>query len=410
MKRRILFYINRAYYRAFSRGLSLGLTLPFRLLDQVRFPELHHKEIRVANIDEEIEKLRQNISNAEDLDLEPQYLKLNPLKSRKHKKLRIAMLVNSRENHLINDVFEELRRSAISVGHICEIFPNQQELIVNQESLEDSDLARFLPNLVIVEAHNNPNKLESYTFRALPHLKDKLGFKVFLISIDLWRKFDIEFIQAWKDIYDVLIHLDRQSVEEFNLSKDFWWPYFSHPNSSHPIIPSTRSRKSNDLIFSGNLRFADRRRWLYHTSDIAKILGIKFKVESLDYNLNSWKSRTEYITELQNATACLNFSWKKPHFTLITFRTLDVISSGIALLQQEDPASKPLQDFFIPYKHYLPFTNLNDLSAILHVMKERPEIIHRIAQAGAEFYKARYSRDFLWSILEERFRLEAPAE
>ena len=166
----------------------------------------------------------------------------------------------------------------------------------------------------------------------------------------------------------------------------------------------------NRVLFSGNLRFPERRSWLYQSSKLAKQMNVKFKVEALNYTSAIWKSRNEYLRELNNVTACLNFSWKKSNFTLITFRTLDVISAGSALLQQEDPESMPLRDFLVPYLHYIPFFSKLELSAIFLLMKENPDLIEKIARTGSDFYKNRYSKTYLWSILENRFKFEAAYE
>lgn len=406
MKRKLKSTLSRVYFRVLSKALSIGFPEPFEWIDKIRFSHLIEENITPSAIREEKEKLLVKIRDSQQLHTEPKYLKINKTSMDSKTKLRIAILINANENKLLVDVFSDLKDSANAVGHICEIFTSSHEQLndksVGQENLL---LEQFKPDLVIAEAHNDPTKFHASKNLNLLNLKTKLGFKIFLISIDLWRDFDVKFIKSWRSLYDALIHLDIQSIEEFKIEKDFWWPYFSHPT-----IKEDKNVARNEVLFSGNLRFPERRSWLYQSSKVAKQMNVKFKVEALDYTSAVWKSRNEYLKELNNVTACLNFSWKKPNFTLITFRTLDVISSGSALLQQEDPESMPLRDFLVPYLHYLPFFSKLELSAIFLLMKENPDLIEKIARTGSDFYNNRYSKPYLWSILENRFKFEAAYE
>jgi len=406
MKKKLKRTLSRVYFQMLSKALSNGLAAPFEWIDKIRFSHLIEEDITPSAIREEKERLIFKIRDSQLLHTEPRYLKLNKTSTDSRTKLRIAILINEKENHLLVDIFNDLRNSANHTGHICEIFTCSNEYLINKAmSREQSQLVQFKPDLVIAEAHNDPTKFYACKNLNLLNLKTKLGFKLFLVSIDLWRDFDVKFIESWRSLYDALIHLDIQSIGEFKIGKDFWWPYFSHPTTK-----TDESVARKKVLFSGNLRFPERRSWLYQSSKLAKQMNVKFKVEALEYTSAVWKSRNEYLRELNNVTACLNFSWKKPGFTLITFRTLDVISSGCALLQQEDPESMPLRDFLVPYLHYLPFFSKLELSAIFLLIKENPDLIEKIALMGSDFYKNRYSKTYLWSILENRFKFEAAYE
>jgi len=406
MKKKLKSTLSRVYFQVLSKALSYGFAAPFEWIDKIRFSLSIEEDITPSAIREEKERLIFKIRDSQLLHTEPRYLKLNKTSIDSRTKLRIAILINEKENHLLVDVFNDLRNSANHVGHICEIFTSSNEYPINKGvSREQSQLEQFKPDLVIAEAHNDPTKFHASKNLNLLNLKSKLGFKLFLISIDLWRDFDVRFIVSWKSLYDALIHLDIQSVEEFKIEKDFWWPYFSHPTTK--TLEGVAHKK---VLFSGNLRFPERRSWLYQSSKLAKQMHIKFKVEALEYTSAIWKSRSAYLGELSTVSACLNFSGKKPGFTLITFRTLDVISSGCALLQQEDLESMPLRDFLVPYLHYLPFFSKLELSAIFLLMKENPDLIEKIARTGSDFYKNRYSKTYLWSILENRIKFEAAFE
>jgi hypothetical protein len=339
----------------------------------------------------------------------PRFLELNKDEHNKAEKLKIAILVNSSENELILDVFSDLYDSAIDNGFECKFFIFSGEVInlnINSRNILENEgldsLKNYKPDLVFAEAHSNSLDKLDVQIEHLAALKNEIKFKFFLISIDIWREYDINCIKKWSAVYDLLVHLDRQSVDFFQIKNEFWWPYFGHTKAKSLDLQSKNEK--SDVIFSGNLNFPQRRFWLYSCIQIAKSHKIKLIIQSLNYGSGRFKPRAIYLNELMTSKACLNHTWKKTGFTLVTFRTFDVVNSGRILLQQEDENSRPLRDFLIPYKHYIPFTSLEELEVIFQIMKEKPHLIEDIGKNGKVFFEDNYSSAYLWQILIRKFK------
>lgn len=386
-----------------AKFLSWGLAEPFKFIDK-NYPNNlinHPKKEEVLN---QKQIIQAHLRNAHEIVSSPRYLELNKIGLNINKHIRIAILVNSPENELISDVLSELYDSAINIGQECKFFmmsgkAEESNLRVkNKFEIENLlEIERYKPDLVFAEAHAKISKNYNSQIIFLEELKKRIKFKFFLISIDLWRDYDINCINNWKQIHDLLVHLDKQSARDFQISKEFWWPYFGHPKSNSQMVEPLEQKF--DVTFSGNLQFPERRFWLYSCSNIARTYKIRFKVNAITHSFGKLKSRSIYLNELLMAKTCLNHTWKKTGFTLITFRTLDIVNSGRTLLQQEDEMSKPLGDFLIPYKHYIPFTSLSELAAIFEIIKEDPKLIINVGKVGKVFYEENYTSYYLWQIL-----------
>jgi len=395
-------FVHRVYARLLRHSLSQTSLIGLRILDRFRFPEYRVPRIDLKKLGLQKELIEKEVFLAFDSSTVPRFLLENPFRNQDFSRLKIAILINENENKLLIDVFQELRKSAIDVGHECEIFNFSSKFReasrVQAGAINPNlELLDFNPDLVFIEAHNYPNDVVLSNGIELGNLKTRLGFKLFVVAIDLWRHFDVNFIDLWERHYDFLVHLDNESIREFGIKHEFWWPYFSHP-----LTPKEVSKDAKLVRFSGNLKFPDRRHFLYTCSSISKKLKIPFLIEGLQYTSSEWRPRSDYLKDLANSLACLNLTVKKKDFSLITFRTLDALVAGCALIQQESEHSRPLRDFLVPYKHYLPFTDITELQALFLLIKEKPDLIRQIALSGQQFYAEQYSNRYLWSLISAK--------
>lgn len=393
-----------------SKLFLLGLIAPLKLLDSKRYPNLLDSNTTNTS---DLKKLKLTIEaelrRAHQIQTNLKYLNLNRIEQHSNDKIKIAFLVNSLENQLILDVMGELYDSAAENGFDCKFFLFSNDIQHSNISTNYllkidylADIEKFEPHLVFAEAHSNSLGNLTKEIEMLNRIKSKINFKFYLISIDIWREYDIDCIKKWESIYDLLVHLDQQSADHFNIKNAFWWPYFGH--NKIKILNGEGKPKKYDVMFSGNLNFPQRRFWLYSCLKIAKTYRIKLKIHSLNYRNGKFKPRAVYLSELMTSRSCLNHTWKKSNFTLITFRTFDVITLGGLLLQQEDEHSKPLRDFLTPYKHYIPFSSIAELEVIFQIMKDSPELIEDIGKNGREFFEKHYSSFNLWQILLSKLK------
>ena len=55
-----------------------------------------------------------------------------------------------------------------------------------------------------------------------------------------------------------------------------------------------------------------------------------------------------------------------------------------------------LSEYFVPYVHYAPFSNIDELIGTARFLSRRPEIAERIAREALAWYNERYAAPLFW--------------
>ena len=109
------------------------------------------------------------------------------------------------------------------------------------------------------------------------------------------------------------------------------------------------------------------------------------------------KSHAAYLQLLTDATCCINISRDDQHRQITSYRAFEIIRSG-ALLIQETTAT--MGRYFIPGQHYLTFSNLSELAAILQFIQNEPQAATEIRQRGHAFAQEHYHNRTLIGYLD----------
>ncbi|RAU20799.1 hypothetical protein CU669_16120 [Paramagnetospirillum kuznetsovii] len=99
---------------------------------------------------------------------------------------------------------------------------------------------------------------------------------------------------------------------------------------------------------------------------------------------------------LTGASAILNISAHSPKDHLITGRVWETLAAGALLVEQDNPSTAK---FFPPYRHYLPWTNVEDIVHIAKFIKRRPDLARRVADEGHAWAKRHYGVTAFWTAL-----------
>jgi len=105
-----------------------------------------------------------------------------------------------------------------------------------------------------------------------------------------------------------------------------------------------------------------------------------------------------YARFLARSRATLNISVHAPgqghDGHLITARVWEAIAAGALLVEQDNPATAMV---FTPYRHYLPWTTVEDIVHIARFIERRPDLAARIAGAAHAWARRHYSSDRFWA-------------
>ena len=111
-----------------------------------------------------------------------------------------------------------------------------------------------------------------------------------------------------------------------------------------------------------------------------------------------------YARFLGRSRATLNISvhaFSQGHsIHLVTGRVWEAIAAGTLLVEQDNPATAMI---FTPYRHYLPWTTVEDIVHIARFIERRPDLAARIAEGAHAWAMRHYSSKRFWAnVLGER--------
>lgn len=316
---------------------------------------------------------------------------------------KLAFLTIGRAEDITNKVL-------LDIGHSYSgkvIFVNQKFDGANSNAKSDLDdnfslLSDFAPDLVFFELHTLMNSDSDFTIFSkafILRLKEELGTKVCVICFDIWRDFDLTYLEYWSDLVDVFAHIDQKAASIIDeIYPMFFWPY----PVLNSLLPVT-AEKDYGIFFQGSVREYDRRKLLSHVARLAKKYQIDFTFNVFSHHTNrKIPSRARYLKELSRAKYCVGLSQKSKDHWLITFRSIESICSGTILIQQTGPGFDPLSTLYKPYEHYLPFNNDLDLQAIIIIIKHYEKHIENLSENALTYHHINYNSHQIWSVLLEK--------
>jgi len=213
---------------------------------------------------------------------------------------------------------------------------------------------------------------------------------------DIWREKDRIRILDCNSFIDLFIHVDNIASLAYpaNIQKKmFFYPFPAFDiGLFHPNQP-----KSNQIVFSGQIRDADRRKLIREEARYAARFGVTFRTKTWwKWDEKNVLDEFGYAQFLNGSTACLSLTQKGRQHWIIPGRAFQAIQSESLLLQQEGFLVSPLSEFLIPYKHYLPFTNLEELSSHNSFVSKNPDQVMAIAQSARSELKAIFPESIFW--------------
>lgn len=314
---------------------------------------------------------------------------------------RLVFLTSGPSESITNTVLQNIANS----------YDSNFSTVINQQPIGDQlsaslqlenvfdSIIEFKPDYLFFELHtllgpSADNTIFSLDF--VKRIKDRTGLKVLIVCFDIWRDFDVKFLEYWSAIADGFLHIDEASASA--VDKEFpmiFWPY---PALNHTDLP--QAPKLPGLFFQGSIREFDRRKLLVFAARICKKYALPFRLKTFSHhNKIGVPSNQDYVHSLSQAQFCLGLGQKSKTHWLTAFRSIEAISAGAVLLQQTGPSMDPLSFLYTPYLHYMPFNTSLDIQAILFLCKYHEEEMSNLAKAALTYHNSLYRNERLWEKL-----------
>lgn len=161
-----------------------------------------------------------------------------------------------------------------------------------------------------------------------------------------------------------------------------------------PLIP--------ELYFRGTLQGWNWPRAFWLTAIEHLNIPLKTRVartlKVADDGLPHLESYALYMRELGAATCALNLTMRQNQERVVVGRGFEIPFSGSLLIQEATP---DMDYFFVLGEHYLEFTSIAELSAIMRFITHKPQEAEEIRRRGNAFAIDRYSNEKLIGYLDK---------
>jgi len=284
------------------------------------------------------------------------------------------------------DVFHTDRCSYPGPGFDAELARTELEHLA-------AKVEAFRPDIVVFDGNYVPSQ-ESLNPAYLQELKSRHGFRLIVFIGDAWGSHWVPAGDRWGEVSDVIFHF----APETPLEKEGKFPaklcWSGYPVNERNFYPG--DAKSLDISFVGTYVSRLRPFWLAIALQVANELKLSHRLLPHKREAQVALTMDEYAAVLRQSRMVLNFSTRLEPLKMMTGRTWQAMTSGVLLLEEENIY---IAAYFVPFVHYIPFSNRNELAYAVRFFSLHPEWASRIGEAASAFCKEHYSSAAIWSRL-----------
>jgi len=106
-----------------------------------------------------------------------------------------------------------------------------------------------------------------------------------------------------------------------------------------------------------------------------------------------------YLKFLTDALMVFNTGYMHPTMSCVTFRVFEAINAQALLFEEVD---SDINDFFVPFVHYIPYSNIHELVQLAQFFIVHPDKAASIAQAAHAWLRSQITFADFWNAVSYR--------
>ncbi|MEO0034652.1 MAG: hypothetical protein RLZZ501_675 [Pseudomonadota bacterium] len=296
-----------------------------------------------------------------------------------------------------SDFFFHMPRSAAAFGFATAVFPADEILYDHTVSLDKpapvrplaaalDDLARFLaesrPDIVCIDGNFKPGAA-TITPDHLCELRRRFGFRVVVVIPDCYDA-RYNYVGAWAPAADLFVTF--HDLTRHLLGRENCLSVPCLPFAESAFHPGAEKTAGVNCLGSP---WRDRHVWL------AALLAAGVPVDAMFHDRRRCNalSSEEYLARMGRAKFVFSNGTVAEGESILTGRTFEAILSECLLFYE---VGSPIDDFMVPFVHYVPVANIDQLITFSRFFLEREDLRRRIAAAGRRYFLERYGSGLFW--------------
>ena len=229
-------------------------------------------------------------------------------------------------------------------------------------------------------------------YEKISHLK-RFFRKIFIINPDPWDGFHDDNLNMAADIIDYLWGFTSEWSMVLSPAYKGRTLLFPNVGGFDHIVDNGISPpdwNSFSINFTGSVEAFNINRMYWILEIISRNLPVDINVTNAftDDQLDREASLNLYARKLASTSAALNLTTRKDGAQILTGRSIEIISLRRLLIQESCP---PFHYYFNKGEHFLEFSDIEELSAIIEFLSAHPAVGKNISLQAWQFYQERYS-------------------
>jgi hypothetical protein len=297
------------------------------------------------------------------------------------------------------DYKDHFHDSAINAGIAAQLFFTDRISYMQLKTENDRDvsdllllrerLAQARPNVVMFDANFIGGDI-GLNREFLAEVKKSLGVKLVGFLGDAVGESWVSVADYWAPVADVIFHLapggavERGSAfpQKLLCSAPPVNRRTFHPDNVRPI----------DISFLGSYTAHLPPFWLATAIEEAERLGLRFHIRG-HKRTGDCPNIAEYGAIMCGSRMVLNLSSRDGITKAMTGRAWQALHSGAVLLEEDNEFTKY---FFVPFVHYVPFSNARQLRHLIRFFKENDDWARQVGANAADFCASHYAETSTW--------------
>lgn len=300
-------------------------------------------------------------------------------------------------NKYINGNFSRYINSAKQVGIITSFF--EASLISYNYEVGDSirlqnskkiikkllnKISSFQPDLIFVDVNYIPD-LATFNDDVVSSIRSICSAKIVGHIDDLFTDENHRVARIWGKFLDIVIH-NSPGWKYKTKGNIIYIPSPTDPLSFYP------AKKTNGIFFSG-IGNLPRFPYLFIAKLFCQNNNYSHYIKIHDRKIVNALSQDEFNRYVRESHAVLEMTARSSTIRPTGGRTrIPLICKSLLIMEK----SVDMNNFIVPYLHYIPFDNKRELELAIQLTFESKKLVNKITDTAYTFVRKHYHEDIIW--------------
>lgn len=249
----------------------------------------------------------------------------------------------------------------------------------------------YRPDLIFMDVNYMGNN-NTINIKLIKKIKNMTRRNIKIVGWigDIYSMSSLDIVKYWIRCLDLVIYSEPNANKILPIKSIKKLKYINFCVNEKIFFPE---KKNNLCFFSGS---GNTSRYPY----LIKLLKNSYKKKGYKiFFQNSYKtlslSLDKYSETIRKSKSVVNLSSRNvPYLRVLAGRAMEAIASKTLLIEEKNESISKL---FKPYRDFIPFDSLHELSIAIKFVKHHPKLVNKICDNAYNQYFNKYNSKYFWA-------------